>query len=130
MSRRLEEKERFIEGFGREFATLKTSYKSLLKNALDRAEAVEAKEKLALEVSKLNANKLRATQEKLQKAVDEEVTYKGRYAAVDGILEEKNEEISRLKNELISVKGDNNELYRRNAEAKDVMEKAEADFAT
>ncbi|GAB2270134.1 hypothetical protein Dimus_005042 [Dionaea muscipula] len=36
-SRRLEEKEKFIEGYDREFSTLKKSYKSSIKNALDRS---------------------------------------------------------------------------------------------
>ncbi|GAB2278401.1 hypothetical protein Dimus_013085 [Dionaea muscipula] len=65
MSRWLEEKEKFIEGYGKEFSTLKKSYGSSIKSALDRAEAAEAKEKSATEVAKLNKNKLRAWEEKL-----------------------------------------------------------------
>ncbi|GAB2270830.1 hypothetical protein Dimus_005696 [Dionaea muscipula] len=75
MSHRLEEKEKFIEGYGREFSTLKKSYESSIKNALDKSETVETKEKSTTEVAKLNENKLRAAEEKLQKAVDEAATY-------------------------------------------------------
>ncbi|GAB2288070.1 hypothetical protein Dimus_022414 [Dionaea muscipula] len=52
----------------------------------------------------------------------------GWYEVVDTILEEKNEKIVRLKNELISVKGDNNELYKRNSKVEDAMKKSKANF--
>ncbi|GAB2276266.1 hypothetical protein Dimus_010997, partial [Dionaea muscipula] len=101
MSRLLVEKDNFIEGFGREFVTLKTSYESSVKNALDRAEATEAKEKSATEASKLSENKRRAAEEKLQKAVNEAPIL---WAEMSRLLVEKDNFIEGFGREFVTLK--------------------------